>query len=736
MVKVRDDLPKKESGVIDLEKWVDRVLQGKLDKQKVLLAAQFCLEKGGHLLTPYQDSCFRYGLTIAEVLTSLEPDTDTLVAALLYHIVYFGGASLEEIEALFGKSVTSLIDGLSQIDTTQSKQAQTTGKKGYVFTASTPDNLRRMLLAVVSDLRVVLIKLAERIAALRAASKLPESIRKHIAKEAQHIYAPLANRLGIGQIKWEIEDLSFRYLEPEGYKHIARSLDEKRLAREEYLAQLIETVKQALAREGIRAQVYGRVKHIYSIWRKMQRKNLSFSEIYDVRAIRVLVEEVRDCYAVLGIVHSLWQHIPKEFDDYIATPKENGYKSLHTAVIGPEGKTVEIQIRTTQMHTDAELGVAAHWVYKEGGALDSDYQTKLNAIRNLLEETEDIQDSEETEKFLHSSIEDDRVYIFSPAGDVIDLPYGSTPLDFAFHIHTELGYRCRGSKVNGKMVPLTHKLKSGDQVEIITAKEGGPSRDWMVSSLGYLKSSRAISKVHSWFRRQERDQNIEQAKEIIEREFKKLHITDVSLNKIAHELHFKTSDDMFAALGGGDIKLAQVLGAVTRTYPQPKAIVPTPTKAKTPHKTSEVQIAGIGSLQSSFAKCCKPVPGDKIVGYITLGRGVSVHRHDCVNVLEEQAQQRLIHVEWGHPKNAVFPVDIEVMAYDRQGLLNDVTSILLNEKVNVTASSSSVQTSTNTAKIKFALQVESLEALGNVLSLIMQLPNVIEAKRVVEGKKS
>ncbi len=737
MVKVRDDLPKSKTGAIDLEAWVQHLIKSKnLNKETVLKAAQFSLERGGHLLTPYQDSCFRYGLTIAEILMSLEPDADTIVTALLYHTVYFGGASLDEIENHFGKTVSSLVDGLSQIDTTQSKQIQSTVKKGYAFTASNPDNLRRMLLAVVKDLRVVLIKLAERIAALRSASNLPERVRLHIAKEAHQIYSPLANRLGIGQIKWEIEDLAFRYMEPIDYKQIAGSLDEKRLAREKYIQQLIVDIQQALIKEGIESQVQGRVKHIYSIWRKMQRKHLSFSEIYDVRAVRILVKELKDCYAVLGIIHSMWQHIPKEFDDYIATPKENGYRSLHTAVIGPSGKTVEIQIRTEQMHTDAELGVAAHWVYKEGGQLDAEYQSKLNSIRSLLEEGDAMGDAQETEKFLQCAMENERVYVFSPAGDVIDLPYGATSLDFAFHIHTELGYRCRGAKVNNKMVPLTYQLKSGEQVDILTVKEGGPSRDWLMPSLGYLKSSKSRAKVKSWFRRQDRSKNIEQGKELLEKELKRLHLTAVSLSKLAHDLHFKNTDDLFFAVGVGDVRLAQVLGAIQRDVfieQQESVDHEVTTKHIPKHKTSNVEVAGIGGLKSSFAKCCKPVPGDAIVGFVTIGRGVSVHRKDCMNVLDPNTEQRMLDVHWARAELSVFPVDIEIIAYDRAGLLNDITSILSSEKVNVIASSSSTNHAQSTAKIILTVQVNHLEILGRVLNMIMQIPNVIEAHRVVIG---
>lgn len=738
MVKVRDDLPKTAKGSIDLTLWAQRICYGRQDLEPALLqqAADFALSHGGHVLTPYGDSCFRYGLDIAEILKTLEPDQSTFIAAILVSTVAYEGASLEEIETHFGAQVSDLIRGVCRVESTQKKQVKGVENRSPHFVAASPDNLRRMLLAVVDDIRVVLIKLAERVAALRASSKLDPEICKKIAHEANQIYAPLANRLGIGQIKWEIEDLAFRYLEPQSYKSIAQSLAEKRKDREHYIDQVIDTIRKALKKEEVDAEVNGRVKHIYSIWRKMKRKNLDFSEIYDVRAIRIIVSKVRDCYAALGVVHSLWQHIPKEFDDYIATPKENGYQSLHTAVVGPQGKTLEIQIRTQTMHAESELGVAAHWVYKEGGPHDPRYQDKLKAIRHLLEETEGIDNEAESEQVLHSQLHDDRIYVFSPNGDVIDLPAGSTPLDFAFSIHTELGYRCRGAKVNGKMTALSSPLQTGDQVEILAAKQGEPSRDWLNLNLGYLKSSKGLAKVHAFFRRQKRDQNIEQGKDMLEKEFKRLHLDQVPINKIAHQLKYKHPDDLYAALGGGDCRIGQVLHLIQGPSPSEKEdILPISLTTLRPQK-AKIFIDGVGNLKSSFAKCCKPVPFDPIVGYITLGRGVSIHRKDCMNVLEHAPEQKLIEVQWGGVQESLFPVDIEIDAYDRQGLLRDITSILSNEKIQITGSSSQTFMDKNQARIYLTLNVNNLETLGRILNKIYQLPNVLDAKRVIlESKK-
>ncbi len=728
MVKIRDDLPKATDGTIDIEQWAARICANRSveDKQHLLQSAMLSLENGGHHLTSVNESCLRQGLLTAETLVTLEPDIATLMAAVVYFAVHYGELSIENVQTHLGEEVASLVSGVIQI-TTHTHQAK--GQGG----SSKHDNLRRMLLAVVEDVRVVLIKLAERITSLRAASQLEKEARQQLAIETRDIYAPLANRLGIGQIKWELEDFAFRYLEPDAYKHIAKLLDEKRLDREVYVKNVIETIKNALEKEDIHAEISGRVKHIYSIWRKMLRKNLDFQDIYDVRAVRVLVPEVRDCYAALGIVHSLWQHIPKEFDDYIATPKENNYRSLHTAVIGPEGRTLEIQIRTVDMHQEAELGVAAHWLYKEGGKHDVSYQKRLNSLRQILDWSDQAENGDSEEVLLQEVLED-RVYVFTPQGDVIDLPAGSTPLDFAYQIHTELGHRCRGAKVNGSIVPLNYQLTSGEQVEIISIKEGNPSRDWLNSSLGYLGSIRARAKVHNWFKRQARDQNVHHGKEMLEKEFKRMGLEQSGIGKLLPKLGVKSMEDLYACVGGGDLRIQQIVNLIQRTEPVEDEIVAHVSKSfSTP---SEITIQGVGNLLCHFGRCCKPLPGDRITGFITLGRGVTIHRQDCIHILEKpEEEHRLIQVEWGETMRSVYPVDIKISAYDRQGLLRDITSILSNEKVNVIAVNTLTNKNDNMARLVLTVEIADLGGLMTILNKILQIPNVLEAERVHEAKK-
>lgn len=728
MVKIRDDLPKLPDGSIDIEQWAARISANRSVEEKRLLlkSAMLSLENGGHHLTCVNESCLRQGLLTAETLLSLEPDIATLQAAVIYFAAHYGELSADKIQSTLGQEVATLVEGMIQI-TTHTHQAKGQG-------GTKQDNLRRMLLAVVEDVRVVLIKLAERITSLRAANQLDKEARQALAIETRDIYAPLANRLGIGQIKWELEDFAFRYLEPDAYKHIAKLLDEKRLDREVYVKNVIETIKTSLETEGIQAEVSGRVKHIYSIWRKMLRKNLDFQDIYDVRAVRILVPEVRDCYGALGIVHSLWQHIPKEFDDYIATPKENNYRSLHTAVIGPEGRTLEIQIRTVDMHQEAELGVAAHWLYKEGGKLDATYQKRLNSLRQILDWSEQEEGGDNDEVLLQEVLED-RVYVFTPQGDVIDLPAGSTPLDFAYQIHTELGHRCRGAKVNGSIVPLNYQLSSGEQVEIIAIKAGGPSRDWLNTSLGYLGSLRARAKVHNWFKRQARDQNVHHGKEMLDKEFKRLGLEQSGIGKLLPKLGVKSMEDLYASIGGGDLRMSQIINLVHRQEPENDEILPSASRSfSTP---SEITVHGVGNLLCHFGRCCKPLPGDRIVGFITLGRGVTIHRQDCLHILEKpEEEHRLIQVEWGETMRSVYPVDIRITAYDRQGLLRDITSILSNEKVNVIAVNTLTNKNDNMARLVLTVEIADLGGLMTILNKIMQLPNVLEAERVHEAKKS
>jgi GTP pyrophosphokinase len=726
MVKVRDDLPKTQEGNIDLTNWVFRVTEGweAVDRQKLNQACLLACEYGANHLTLYQESCLRQGLVCAEILSTLHPDSETFIASILYFSFEYANLPIEIIEQQFGHAVADLILGVAKISETQSK----TAREHALNTEQQRDSLRRMLLAVVEDVRVVLIKLAERISALRASHHLDEKLKLQLALETRDIYAPLANRLGIGQIKWELEDFAFRYIEPNAYKQIAQLLVERRVDREEYIQNVIFSLQHALEKQGVVCEVVGRVKHIYSIWRKMMHKDVDFKEIYDVRAVRVLVNKLSDCYAALGVVHAMWQPIPQEFDDYIATPKENGYRSLHTAVIGPNGKSLEVQIRTVEMHQESELGVAAHWRYKEGGKSDPLLQKKLIFLRQILENADNLP----VDDSLKSELFEDRVYVFTPKGKVIDLPKGSTSLDFAYQVHTDIGHRCRGAKIHGQMVPLNRPLKSGDQVEIVTTKEGGPSRDWINHHLNYLFSSRAKSKVLAWFKRLDREKNVQAGQEFIHKEFKRLGIEEVPLFKIAQKIHFKTLDDMYHALGVGELKASQIINAISPQAELAPELMPiVAKKSKAIHQRSEITIEGIGDLKYHYAHCCKPLPGDPIIGYITVANGITIHRQDCLNVLHtpEESDNRLIEVSWGDTTYSVYPVDIQITAYHRQGLLRDITSILTIEKVNLIKVNMATERLENSAKFNLTIEIPDLNSLGKVLNKIAQLPNVMEVAR-------
>lgn len=599
------------------------------------------------------------------------------------------------------------------------------------------ENLRKMLVAMVDDVRVALIKLAERTCAIRAVKNADEEKRHRVAREVFDIYAPLAHRLGIGHIKWELEDLSFRYLEPDQYKQIAKLLHERRLDREQYIANVMSQLKEALAATGVQADLSGRAKHIYSIWRKMQRKGLDFSQIYDVRAVRVLVPEMRDCYTALGIVHTLWRHIPKEFDDYIANPKENGYRSLHTAVIGPEGKVLEVQIRTHSMHEEAELGVCAHWRYKgtDVKASSNHYEERSLAApgARMARGTGRHRWPGGATAGRYRAGQGLRLHSRRPCHRPAQ---GRDPLDFAYRVHTEVGHNCRGAKINGRIVPLNYSLQTGEQVEIITGKHSGPSRDWLNSNLGYVTTSRARAKIVHWFKLQARDQNVAAGKALIERELSRLALPPVDFDRLAEKANVRTAEDMFAALGAGDLRLAhlvnyaQQLVEPDRDSEQLELIPRKPSKIG--HgKRGDVQIQGVGNLLTQMAGCCQPLPGDPIVGYITLGRGVTIHRQDCATALQLAGREpeRMIQVSWGPEPVRTYPVDIAIRAYDRSGLLRDVSQVLLNERINVLAVNTRSNKEDNTATMQLTIEIPGLDALGRLLARVSQLPNIIEARR-------
>ncbi|MFQ5471005.1 MAG: GTP diphosphokinase, partial [Gammaproteobacteria bacterium] len=584
--------------------------------------------------------------------------------------------------------------------------------------------------------RVVMIKLADRTHNMRTLSALPREKQRRIARETLDIYAPLANRLGIWQIKWELEDLSFRYLDPALYKNIAKMLDERRVDREQYIKEVIEILQEALSRAGIKFEISGRPKHIFSIWYKMQRKNIDYHQVYDVRGIRILTNEISGCYAALGIVHSLWQYIPGEFDDYIATPKENNYQSIHTAVIGPRGKTVEIQIRTHEMHKNNELGVAAHWRYKEGSTEDQVFDEKISWLRQLMEWKDEISDASDFVDQLKSDIFEDRIYVFTPKGKVIDLPKGSTPLDFAYQIHTEVGHHCRGAKVNGNMVPLTYQLKTGQQVDVLTVKNATPSRDWINPHRGYLKTNRAKNKVQHWFKQQDHEKNVVEGRNTLEKELKRLGLASVNFSTLATKYKFDDIDEFYGAIARGDIKTAHVINAAQQLVePQVKQEIDKFTLQKpvsSENKQGDIQIQGIGNLLTNIANCCKPVPGDEIGGYITRGRGVTIHRSDCANMLRYSVQcpERVIAVNWGGDADNTYPVDVQIVAFDRQGLLRDITSILANEKINLIAANTISDKKDHRATMRLTLEISNISRLSKVVDKIDQLPNVIEVTRL------
>jgi len=601
---------------------------------------------------------------------------------------------------------------------------------GEALATQQSEALRKMLLAVVSDARLVLVRIAEQLYRLRLAKTASRAEQQRIAVETREIYAPLANRLGVWQLKWELEDLSFRYLEPDTYKQIAKSLNEKRNEREAFIADVMQQLRAELSRNGVTADISGRPKHIYSIWRKMQRKDSGLEHLFDIRAVRIIVDDVAQCYAALGTVHNLWSYIPGEFDDYIANPKENNYQSLHTAIIGPNGQTVEIQIRTHDMHKHAELGVAAHWRYKEGSVAQAAFDQKIQVLRQLLEPSNrdgDLLDQ------IREDVFEDRVYAISPKGDVVEMPAEATPLDFAYHVHTMVGHRCRGAKVNGRIVPLTYKVQNGDKIEIITAKEPQPSRDWLSPQLGYLAASRSRTKVRNWFRQRDKEQNKRHGREILEREFSKLNARDIAAVDIATHMKLKDADALCIALGAGDITAAGVATAIqTLRQDSPAERLPKRRLKRKPGKaTQQVAISGIGDLLCNFARCCRPVPPEPITGYITKGRGVSIHRQDCGNFLGLNATtpERVIQVEWGTQGDAMYPADLTVAAFDRQGLVRDVTAVLADDGVSVEGMRTDTDKKSMQAMIELRLSVPGLATLSRVISRLEQLPNVVSVRR-------
>jgi RelA/SpoT family (p)ppGpp synthetase len=675
---------------------------------------------------PYVVHC----VEVARMLADLGLDHHAVAAGLLHDVVEDTSWTVDDVRQRFDEEVARLVDGVTKL-----AYIDTMSQMGdRDIEAQEAESLRKMFLATVDDVRVVLIKLVDRLHNMRTLGSLSQERRERIARETLEIYAPLANRLGIWQIKWELEDLGFRHYDPETYHHIAELIDERRDIRESYIAKVIAELRSRLRLEGIDASVEGRPKHIYSIYRKMRRKGIEFDQIYDVRGIRILVDTVQDCYAALGVVHSLWKPSPGQFDDFVATPKDNMYQSLHTAVVGPQGKTIEAQIRTREMHRRAELGIAAHWRYKEGSKRDAAYENKVAWFRSLMDWRQDVEDAKEFVDTIKSDFLEERVYVFTPKGEVRDLPAGATPVDFAYYIHTEVGHRCRGARVNGRLVPLTYKLQNGDQVEIITSKRGGPSRDWLNAHLGYVQSARSRQKIRRWFRQQDREENVSFGRDQLRRELKRLNLADdITYQEIAELFEYDSLDDFFAAIGYGDLNSQRVAARVLQVLRREEvfAEVEEETVAVTPEG---IRVKGVGDLYTQLAQCCKPDPEDPspIVGYITRGRGVTIHKWDCPNILSRTNQgevERLIEVDWGKAESRIYPVVIKVRAWDRDGLLRDIATVVAGEGVNMRKVNSVAVQKTNLATLTATLEITAIGQLINILDKVEHLPNVIEVTR-------
>ncbi|WP_127957346.1 GTP diphosphokinase [Serratia microhaemolytica] len=730
------------AGEFALDHWIATLnLPNAQSCERLTAAWHYCEQQTAGL--PDSAQLLWRGLEMVEILSTLSMDSDSMLAAMLFPLVDAEIVAEQTLTEQFGAAITALVHGVRDMAGIRQLNATHHGSNS----SEQVDNVRRMLLAMVEDFRCVVIKLAERVAHLREVKDATEDERVLTAKECFNIYAPLANRLGIGQLKWELEDFCFRYLHPEEYRRIAELLHERRIDREQFIDDFVALLRQAMAQEGIKAEIYGRPKHIYSIWRKMQKKSLAFDELFDVRAVRVVVERLQDCYAALGIVHTQFRHLPDEFDDYVANPKPNGYQSIHTVVFGPHGKTLEVQIRTRQMHEDAELGVAAHWKYKEGAVATarSGYEQRIAWLRKLIAWQEEMADSGEVLDEVRSQVFDDRVYVFTPKGDVIDLPAGSTPLDFAYHIHSDVGHRCIGAKIAGRIVPFTYQLQMGDQVEIITQKQPNPSRDWLNPNLGYITSSRGRSKIHNWFRKQDRDKNIIAGRQMLDSELEHLGISLREAEKLLlprYNVH--SLDEVLAGIGVGDIRLNQMINFLQSKLHKPSAEEQDRAALRqlTQHKGAgvapqgksggRVVIEGVGNLLHHIARCCQPIPGDDIVGFITQGRGISIHRSDCDQLLDLQthAPERIVEAAWSESYSSGYALVVRVIANDRSGLLRDITTILANEKVNVLSVASRSDTKKQLASIDMEIEIYNQQVLVRVLAKLNQLPDVIEAKRL------
>ncbi|MBN1267271.1 MAG: bifunctional (p)ppGpp synthetase/guanosine-3',5'-bis(diphosphate) 3'-pyrophosphohydrolase [Anaerolineales bacterium] len=680
---------------------------------------------------PYIQHC----LAVAAILAELGLPSPAIIAGLLHDTVEDTFMTMDDLKKEFGEEVALLVDGVTKLTQLPRVSGRAGGSKSIVLATESElakETLRKTFLAMGDDVRVVVIKLADRLHNMRTLRHLPREKQERIARETLEIFAPLANRLGIWQIKWELEDLSFRYAMPEEYRRIAAFVDERRVDRESVMNNIIDHLKHILSEEGITAEIKGRPKHLYSIYKKMERKNVPFDQVFDVRGIRIIVESEHDCYVSLGVIHSQWQPMPGAFDDYIATPKDNYYQSLHTAVMYEDGRPLEVQIRTPEMDERAEYGIAAHWRYKEGRRRDDAYERKILWLRRLMEWRQDVDDASDFVDAMKTDVFTDRVYVFTPRGDIFDLPSGSTPIDFAYHIHTDIGHRCRGAKLDGKLVSLDHKIKTGDVLEILTTKRGGPSRDWLNPSLEMVASQRARSKIRQWFKRQDREQNISHGRLLLERELRRLGMEAHSYENIAKEMDYSSVDDLLAAIGCGDTHLGKIIPRLDKEEEDhDEFTIPTTAEfLNEPLGSEEVTILGVSGLLTQLARCCNPVPGDQIIGYVTRGRGVTVHRLDCPNILRIRDKERLVQVSWGQQMQR-YPVSIRIRAYDRDGLMKDVSTLLLNESISI--STLNVATKNSLATFDMVMSIMDINQLSRVLNKIEALPNVLEARRIRPG---
>ncbi|MCH8104894.1 MAG: bifunctional (p)ppGpp synthetase/guanosine-3',5'-bis(diphosphate) 3'-pyrophosphohydrolase [Proteobacteria bacterium] len=677
------------------------------------------------LSTDHIDKSRPRSVDVVRRVLDLGTDRNTLIATFLSDPDLRGELDTPEIEQQFGKKVALLVQGVNRLNTLQDCD------QIRINTPEQAEKLRRLLMAIIDDVRVMLIKLCYRVERLKLLKHNSYEKRRCIAQETLDIFAPLANRLGMGLVKWELEDLSFRALEPLAFKNIATLLEEKRSEREVFIQQFTAQLDQLLKDQGVQAKVSGRVKHIVSIWRKMQRKHLEFHELFDLRAVRILTDSIADCYAVLGVVHTTWQHVRSEFDDYIANPKDNGYQSLHTAVVSDSGQIVEVQIRTTEMHEKSEFGVASHWRYKEGVNLDERMEKSLSLMRDMLEgSTEEVSDviSE-----ISTEVSSDRVYVFTPKGQVVEIPQGGTPLDFAYTIHSDVGHRCRGAKVNGRIVNLTTHLKTGDEVEVLTTKESRPSRDWMNKNLGFIKSAGTRSKVRNWFNHQDFEHNLLDGKSIYDRTLTRYSIHAANLKDLVQHFKRKETDQFFADIGRGLITSAQIIGYL-QTEPETGDPFKKLRKNAPKPATSgdDISIHGVGNLKTQFAKCCKPVPGDLIIGFITLNSGITIHQHDCPNMLAlpEERRPRLIEVEWGQGAQSVYPVEVSLIAFQRTGLMQDISTILANQNISLLTINSSTNKVEQMVHSKLTIEIHSVDELVVIIDKLSQVPNVQAVKRI------